>query len=138
MGQAGVDKIGLGALLGLGDWRVDSLMVAHHLSYLRRTYWQSRYSVSFPRLRPCTGGFQPAHPMSDRQLVQLICAYRLLDPELELSLSTRESPAFRDQLMKLGITSISAGSKTQPGGYAEQRPELEQFAISDERSAGEA
>ncbi len=137
LGQAGIDKIGLGALLGLADWRVDSLMVAHHLAYLRRHYWQSRYSLSFPRLRPCTGGFQPGNPMSDRQLVQLICAYRLLDAELELSLSTREAPAFRDQLMSLGITSLSAGSKTQPGGYAEQRPELEQFAVSDERSAAE-
>ena len=135
LGEAGVDKIGLGALLGLGDWRTDSLMVARHLQYLRKTYWQSRYSISFPRLRPCTGGFQPEHPMSDRQLLQLICAYRLFDPEVELSLSTREGPEFRDFLMQVGITTMSAGSKTQPGGYAEDHPELEQFAVSDERSS---
>ena len=135
LGKAGVDKIGLGALLGLGDWRTDSLMVARHLQYLRKTYWQSRYSISFPRLRPCTGGFQPEHPMNDKQMIQLITAYRLFDPEVELSLSTRERPEFRDFLMKVGITTMSAGSKTQPGGYAEDRPELEQFAVSDERSA---
>lgn len=135
LGEAGVDKIGLGTLLGLGDWRTDSLMVARHLQYLRKTYWQSRYSISFPRLRPCTGGFQPEHPMSDRQLLQLICAYRLFDPEVELSLSTREGPEFRDFLMQVGITTMSAGSKTQPGGYAEDHPELEQFAVSDERSS---
>lgn len=137
LGEAGVDKIGLGALLGLGDWRTDSLMVARHLQYLRKTYWQSRYSISFPRLRPCTGGFQPDHPMNDKQLVQLISAYRLFDPEVELSLSTRERPEFRDFLMQVGITTMSAGSKTQPGGYAEDKPELEQFAVSDERSAYE-
>lgn len=137
LGQAGVDKIGLGALLGLGDWRTDSLMVARHLQYLRKTYWQSRYSISFPRLRPCTGGFQPEHPMNDKQLVQLIAAYRLFDPEVELSLSTRERPEFRDFLSQIGITTMSAGSKTQPGGYAEDKPELEQFAVSDERSVNE-
>ena len=130
-----MDKIGLGALLGLADWRVDSLMVAHHLGYLRKRYWKSRYSLSFPRLRPCTGGFDPAHPMTDRQLIQLICAWRLFDTELELSLSTRESAQFRDAVIPLGITSVSAGSKTQPGGYADPKPELEQFAINDDRSS---
>ena len=135
LGEAGMDKIGLGALLGLADWRVDSLMVAHHLGYLRKRYWKSRYSLSFPRLRPCTGGFDPAHPMTDRQLIQLICAWRLFDTELELSLSTRESAQFRDAVIPLGITSVSAGSKTQPGGYADPKPELEQFAINDDRSS---
>lgn len=75
--------------------------------------------------------------MSNRELVQLICAYRLLNEEVELSLSTRETPAFRDQAIKLGITSISAGSKTNPGGYAVAPESLEQFEISDERSPAE-
>lgn len=133
LGQAGVDKIGLGVLLGLADWRADSLMLAHHLHYLRKTYWRSRYSLSFPRLRPCTGGIAPASPVSERQLVQLVCAWRLLDPQLELSLSTRERPELRDALIPLAITSVSAGSSTQPGGYAQPAKELEQFHISDER-----
>ncbi len=83
-----------GALIGLSDnWRVDCYMVAEHLLWLQQHYWQSRYSVSFPRLRPCTGGIEPASIMDERQLVQTICAFRLLAPEIELSLSTRESPS---------------------------------------------
>ena len=107
---------GLGALIGLSsDWRADSYFVAEHLSWLERHHWQSRYSLSFPRLRPCTGGLQPEVVMSDRQLVQLICAWRLFSPTLELSLSTRESPAFRNGALRLGITQMSAESRTQPG-----------------------
>ncbi|MCW8334809.1 2-iminoacetate synthase ThiH [Vibrio paucivorans] len=135
LARAGIDKIGIGALIGLEDWRTDCFYVASHLDYLERTYWQTRYSISFPRLRPCEGGLQPKSVMSDKQLVQLICAYRLLNPEVELSLSTRESAHFRDNVLPLGITSMSAASKTQPGGYALEDVELEQFEISDERSA---
>ncbi|MBE4125147.1 2-iminoacetate synthase ThiH [Vibrio parahaemolyticus] len=140
LAKAGIDKIGLGALIGLEEWRTDCFFAAAHLDYLERTYWQSRYSISFPRLRPCAGnvpasGLQPKSVMTDKQLVQLICAYRLLNPEVELSLSTRESPLFRDNVLPLGITSMSAASKTQPGGYATEEVELEQFEISDERSA---
>lgn len=140
LARAGVDKIGIGALIGLDEWRTDCFYVAAHLEYLERTYWQTRYSISFPRLRPCEGKsssslLQPKSVMTDRQLVQLICAYRLLNPEVELSLSTRESPTFRDNVLPLGITSMSAASKTQPGGYASDEVELEQFEISDERSA---
>ncbi|MCX7129399.1 2-iminoacetate synthase ThiH [Aeromonas sp.] len=139
LGRAGIDKIGLGALIGLSpDWRADSYFVAEHLAWMERHHWQSRYSLSFPRLRPCTGGLQPEVVMSDRQLVQLICAWRLFSPTLELSLSTRESPAFRNGALRLGITQMSAESRTQPGGYAEgDKEELEQFAIHDDRSVGE-
>ncbi|NGN99641.1 2-iminoacetate synthase ThiH [Grimontia sp. S25] len=135
LAQAGIDKIGIGALIGLDEWRTDCFFVASHLEYMERTYWRSRYSISFPRLRPCEGAVQPKSVMTDRQLVQLICAYRLLNSEVELSLSTRESPEFRDKVLPLGITSMSAASKTQPGGYADDEPELEQFSVSDERSA---
>jgi 2-iminoacetate synthase len=140
LARAGIDKIGIGALIGLDEWRTDCFYVAAHLEYLERTYWQTRYSISFPRLRPCEGEssnnlLQPKSVMTDKQLVQLICAYRLLNPEVELSLSTRESPMFRDNVLPLGITSMSAASKTQPGGYASDEVELEQFEISDERSA---
>jgi 2-iminoacetate synthase len=135
LAAAGIDKIGMGALIGLDDWRTDCLFTAMHLNYMERHFWQTRYSISFPRLRPCEGSVQPKTIMSDRQLVQLICAYRLFNPELELSLSTRESAMFRDKLLPLGITSMSAASKTQPGGYANSEAELEQFEISDERSA---
>ncbi|WP_117236448.1 2-iminoacetate synthase ThiH [Vibrio maerlii] len=140
LAKAGIDKIGIGALIGLEEWRTDCFYVAAHLDYLERTYWQTRYSISFPRLRPCEGApikgeVQPKSVMTDKQLVQLICAYRLLNPEVELSLSTRESEKFRDNVLPLGITTMSAASKTQPGGYALEEQELEQFEISDERSA---
>jgi len=134
LGRAGVHKIGLGALFGLENWRTDSFFTALHLQYLERTYWQTKYTISFPRLRPFSGGLAPKVPMSDRELVQLICAYRLFNPEVELSLSTRETEHFRNHVIKLGITSISAGSKTNPGGYAVAPQSLEQFEISDERS----
>ncbi len=137
LGRAGIHKMGLGVLIGLEDWRTDSFYTAMHLDYLEKTYWQSKYSISFPRLRPFSGGLEPKVAMSDRELVQLICAYRLFNEEVELSISTRESSTFRDNIIKLGITAMSAGSKTNPGGYAVEPQSLEQFEISDERSADE-
>ncbi|WP_025121555.1 MULTISPECIES: 2-iminoacetate synthase ThiH [unclassified Serratia (in: enterobacteria)] len=136
LGRAGIDKIGLGALIGLSSsWRTDCYLLAEHLFYLQQTYWQSRYSISFPRLRPCAGGIEPASIMSESQLVQLICAFRLFAPDVELSLSTRESAFFRDHMIPVAINSVSAGSKTQPGGYADDvPPELEQFEPHDSRT----
>ena len=116
LGRAGVHKIGIGVLIGLEDWRTDSFYTALHLDYLERTFWKTKYSISFPRLRPHSGGLEPVSVMSDRELVQLICAYRIFNEEVELSLSTREHPSFRDHVIPLGITSMSAGSKTNPGG----------------------
>lgn len=137
LGRAGIHKMGLGALIGLEDWRVDSFFVALHLDYLERKYWQTKYSLSFPRLRPFSGGLEPKVEMNDRALAQLICAYRIFNQEVELSLSTRESEVFRDNIIKLGITTMSAGSKTNPGGYAVEPQSLEQFEISDERTPAE-
>jgi len=117
LGKAGVHKIGLGALFGLEDWRTDSFFTALHLRYLQKTYWKTKYSISFPRLRPHSGGLEPKVEMTDPDLVQAICAFRLLDEDVELSMSTRESETFRNNVVKLGITSISAESKTNPGGY---------------------
>ncbi len=115
LGRAGIDKIGLGALIGLSDnWRVDSYMVAEHLLWLQQHYWQSRYSVSFPRLRPCTGGIEPASIMDERQLVQTICAFRLLAPEIELSLSTRNHRGFAIALFRWrSITSAPSRKRSQ-------------------------
>ncbi|MBT1445975.1 2-iminoacetate synthase ThiH [Shewanella sp. JM162201] len=135
LARAGVDKIGLGVLLGLDDWRLDALIMGHHLQYLENRYWRSRYSISLPRLRPCTGGVAPKTEISDRGLVQMICAFRLFSESLDISLSTRERPDFRDNLFALGITQTSAGSATSPGGYSEPDTHLDQFEISDERSA---
>lgn len=137
IGVTGMAKIGLGVLLGLEDWRVDSFFTALHLTYLEKNFWKTKYSISFPRLRPAEGFIEPKVVMSDRELTQLICAYRLFDPEVELSLSTRESRKFRNSIIKLGITSISAGSKTNPGGYSVAKDSLEQFEIDDDRSPSE-
>lgn len=137
IGRAGMHKIGLGVLLGLEDWRVDSFFCALHLIYLQKQYWQTKYSISFPRIRPAEGVHLTDHTIQDRELVQLICAYRLLNEDLELSISTRESETFRNNILKLGTTTISAGSKTNPGGYAVDHEALEQFEVSDERSAEE-
>lgn len=137
LGKAGVHKIGLGALFGLEDWRADSFFTALHLKYLQKTYWKTKYSISFPRLRPHSGGLEPKVEMTDADLVQLICAFRLFDEDVELSMSTRESEVFRNNIVNLGATSISAESKTNPGGYSVEPQSLEQFEISDERSTEE-
>ena len=138
LGQAGINKIGLGCLYGLTqEWRVDSFMTAMHLDYLEKKYWRTTFSMSFPRIRPYEGEIEPIVDLSDRNLVQLICAYRIFNHELELSLSTRESAFLREKLLPLGITTMSAGSKTNPGGYTVSHETLEQFSISDSRSPDE-
>jgi 2-iminoacetate synthase len=137
IGRAGVKKIGLGALYGLSDWRAESWFVGMHLRYLERRYWRSRYSVSFPRLRPHEGQDVAVSPFGERDLIQAACAFRLLSREVELSLSTRESAEFRDHAFQLGFTSMSAGSRTNPGGYSSAPDSLEQFSIDDDRSPEE-
>lgn len=134
MGEAGVHKIGMGALLGLEDWRAEAVMMARHLRYLQKKYWKSRYSVNFPRLRPSESGFKPNFDVRDKDLALLTVAFRLFDKDIDISFSTRETPSFRDNMMKLGVTSMSAGSKTDPGGYAVNPESLEQFEVSDDRS----
>lgn len=137
MGAAGVHKIGMGVLIGLEDWRADVTMMARHLRYLQKKYWRTRYSVNFPRMCPSESGFQPNVVMTDKELAQLTFAFRLFDHDLDISYSTRELPEFRDNMMKLGVTSMSAGSKTDPGGYSTNPDSLEQFSVSDDRSPKE-
>ncbi|MDR1756178.1 MAG: 2-iminoacetate synthase ThiH [Culturomica sp.] len=138
MGKAGVHKMGLGVLIGLEDWRTDTAFMALHLRYLQRMYWRTKYSLSFPRMRPHEGeAFRPNSVMNDRELAQLIFACRIFDHDVEIALSTREEARFRDHMTTLGVTSLSAGSKTDPGGYAVYRKELEQFAVNDGRTPDE-
>ena len=134
MGQAGVHKIGMGVLIGLEEWRTDTTMLALHLQYLRKRYWKTRYSVNFPRMRPSEGHFQPNVVMTDRELAQLTFAFRIFDHDVDISYSTRECAALRNGMATLGVTSMSAGSKTDPGGYEVYPQSLEQFAVSDERT----
>lgn len=136
-GAAGLRRIGIGTLLGLGEPLSDVFYTGLHALYLARRFWRTQVTISFPRLRPAEGGFQPNSIVTDRQLTQFICTLRLLLPDAGLLLSTRESAALRDNLLPLGITQMSAGSCTAPGGYSDDSHDGEQFAINDERSPAE-
>ena len=136
-GSAGLRRIGIGFLQGLGDFRTEAFFTGLHALHLSKHYWRSLISVSFPRMRPAEGAFQPPQPVSDKELVQLICAMRLLMPDAGLVLSTRESAKLRDNLLPLGITQMSAGSCTAPGGYSDKDDSVQQFAIDDDRSPAE-
>jgi 2-iminoacetate synthase len=158
--DAGFRRIGIGALFGLAPWQDEAIALAAHVEYLLKRCWKAQISVSLPRLRPAAGGFTPAFKMSDRELAQLICALRITFPQLGIVLSTRERAALRDALVPLGVTMMSAGSHTEPGGYTGQgadtvhltlrgrivAPDLDggadqratgQFEISDNRSPEE-
>ena len=157
---AGFRRLGIGALFGLCRWQEEALALAAHTEYLLKHCWQAQLTVSLPRLRPAAGEFHPPFSMTDRELAQLICAFRITFPEVGIVLSTRERAALRDALAPLGVTMMSAGSHTEPGGYTHQgtdelhrtvrgrivAPEFEngeamvaagQFEISDGRSPSE-
>ncbi len=157
---AGFRRLGIGALIGLAPWRDEAVALAAHLEHLFRHCWQAQISVSLPRLRPAAGGFLPLFTMSDHELTQLVCALRITFPQVGIVLSTRERASLRDSLAALGVTMMSAGSHTEPGGYTRQgrehlhrtvrgrivAPEFQngeddlatgQFEISDERSPAE-
>jgi len=137
--QAGMRQIGLGVLLGLTDWRVETLALGEHADYLTKRYWQSHVSFSFPRLKPAykVGQQQFTHLLSDKNLVQMITALRLCFADAGLVLSTRENARLRDNLIRLGITRTSAGSKTNPGGYSGKSKAVKQFEIADTRTPAE-
>src|SRR4051812_14454406 len=157
---AGFRRLGIGALFGLCRWEEEAVALAAHTEYLLKHCWQAQITVSLPRLRPAAGEFHPPFSLTDRELAQLICAFRITFPEVGIVLSTRERAPLRDALAPLGVTMMSAGSHTEPGGYTRQgrqhlhhtvrgrivAPEHQngadqlatgQFDISDERSPAE-
>lgn len=134
---AGMREVGIGPLLGLSDWRAEGLSIAHHLNWLRKHFWSTAFTVSFPRMRPATGEFAPLQPVSERNLSQLIFALRLFDPDVGLLISTREEARYRDGMIGLGPTRYSAGSCTAPGGYGNGDSEGEQFSVGDNRTLEE-
>lgn len=143
-GRAGIRRLTCGALLGLSNWRLDVVWLALHAKYLEKVCWQSVISLSFPRLKHTPSRFKVPHLVSLEELVQIITAMRLFLPYAPFNLSTRESAEVRNHLIPLGITSMSAGSSTRPGGYKvfqdiipTQRPVLEQFEIDDHRTVEE-
>ncbi len=131
--QAGMREVGIGALLGLTDWRCEGLALGLHLAWLRKNFWRTALTVSFPRLRPAEGDFQPLAEVTERDLSQLLFALRIYDPDVGLLLSTREEERFRNGMIGLGPTRYSAGSCTSPGGYAHPELEGEQFSVGDQR-----
>lgn len=136
-GAAGFRRIGIGSLLGLGDWRTEAVYLAMHARHLMRRYWRSQVTISFPRLRPAVGGYAPPRPVSDRDLVHMLTALRVFLPDAGLLLSTRESQELRNNMIPLGVTSMSAGSCTQVGGYTGDSATEGQFEIADHRSPEE-
>ncbi len=134
---AGMREVGIGALLGLADWRLEGLALGLHLAWLRKRFWRTGFTVSFPRIRPAEGGFQALQPVSERELSQLIFSLRLFDHNVGLLLSTREEARYRDGMLGLGPTRYSAGSCTNPGGYLHAEEGDEQFAVDDQRTIAE-
>lgn len=133
--SAGMRRLGIGTLLGLSNWRQDCLALAAHAAYLMKKYWRSQVSFSFPRLRPALNvadSFE--HLVSDSEMVQMILALRLCFADAGIVLSTRERADFRDNLLNLAVTRLSAGSKTNPGGYSGKSDSTEQFQIDDDRT----
>ncbi|MEN8127720.1 MAG: 2-iminoacetate synthase ThiH [Planctomycetota bacterium] len=136
--SAGMRRIGLGVLLGLTDWRTETLALAQHACYLVKTYWRSQISFSFPRICPATNvQDQWPHLVSDQNMVQMMLALRLCFADAGIVLSTRESASFRDNLINFCVTRLSAGSKTNPGGYASETDAAEQFEVADNRTPAE-
>jgi 2-iminoacetate synthase len=136
--DAGMRRLGIGTLLGLhADWRCEALLLASHAAALTRRWWRCEVQVALPRLRPAAGGYEPADPIDDRSFTQLLCALRIFLPDVGITMSTREPPELRDGLAVLGVTSMSAGSHTEPGGYASESAAEPQFEISDTRSPAE-
>ncbi|MGH8048230.1 MAG: 2-iminoacetate synthase ThiH [Chthoniobacterales bacterium] len=155
--DAGFRRLGVGALFGLWDWRDEAVALAAHADYLLKKCWKAQLTVSLPRLKPAAGDFHPPHPLPDRELIQLICALRITFPHIGIVLSTREPASLRDAIANIGVTMMSAGSHTEPGGYTGQGTEslhltikgrqvacdatataaTGQFSISDERTPAE-
>lgn len=137
--KANFHSVNLGALLGLDDWRRDSFFTALHAKYLIDKYPKTDVAVSLPRIRPTAkgGAFSPVCDVTDLTIVQAMTAYRCFLPRLGITVSTRELPEFRDNIIGLGVTKMSAGSITEVGGHADQAKTEGQFEISDPRSLEE-
>jgi 2-iminoacetate synthase len=135
--RAGMKRINIGALFGLADWRRDALATFLHADWMQRVLWRTQVSVSMPRLRGAIGAIAAPQPVDDRSLAQFTCAMRICLPDVGLVLSTREPGALRDGLVRLGITQLSAGSHTEPGGYENPSEDAEQFEVADDRTPDE-
>lgn len=134
--EAGFRTIGMGALMGLEEFRTDQFFLGLHANYIMKNYWKTHVSISLPRIRQASGNFKPYEIVNDVNYVQVILAHRLFQHDLGINVSTRETREFRDNLLRLGVTHMSAGSKTEPGGYAKEH-DGKQFQVEDTRTVAE-
>ena len=137
-GRAGFRTLGVAFLLGLEPWRPEAASLAAHAIWLERSCWRSRIQFAFPRFCPTEGGFQPENPVDDRDLELMMLAFRIAFPRCCMTVSTREAPAFRDEIVKTAADNMSAGSRVTPGGYAVMADkDVAQFTLTDKRSPAE-
>lgn len=134
----GMRGVGFGALLGLDDFRHDAFCVGVHATLIQRKYPHAEIAVSVPRLRPYING-EETNPrdVHEKELLQIMCAYRLLMPFASITISTRERSDFRNNAVNICATKISAGVSVGIGGHSEKEKGDEQFEISDPRSVDE-
>lgn len=138
--QAGIDDIGIGVLFGLYDWKFEMLALMQHIEHLEMNWGVGPHTVSVPRLEPATGSnvaSNPPHAVTDIEFKKLIAIIRLAVPYTGIIMSTRETPEMRRETFELGVSQISAGSRTNPGGYGEDEGDASQFSLGDHRSLDE-
>ena len=135
--EAGIDDIGMGVLYGLYDYKYETLAMLMHAMDLEETTGVGPHTLSVPRIRHCEGGLKKLNEVYDRELVQILLAYRLFDPQGGINISTREGKDFRRNLIPLGVSKISAGVSTEVGGHSLKEKGTSQFDINDESSVSE-
>ncbi|GKU23262.1 2-iminoacetate synthase ThiH [Clostridium folliculivorans] len=137
--KAGIRGIGVGALYGLTDWRKEAYLSGLHAKYIEDNFPHMEMNISIPRIRPHAGSFTDLHEISDRNLVQIMLASKLFLPRAGINMTTRESAEFRDNLIPLGVTKMSAGVSTEIGGHTKEKENKGdgQFEISDTRTVEE-
>jgi len=138
--EGGIDDVGIGALFGLYDFRFEVLALLQHVRHLEKAYGIGPHTISVPRLEPAEGSVvasNPPHPVSDADFKKLVATLRLAVPYTGMIMSTRESAEIRAETFALGVSQISAGSRTNPGGYTEGQPAGAQFQLGDHRTLDE-
>ena len=138
--EAGIEDFGIGALYGLYDYKFETMAVLKHTLYLEERYNVGPHTISFPRIEPAHGSelsYNPPYAMTDEQLKRTVAILRLAVPYTGMIISTRENAAMRNELLKLGISQLSAASKVYPGGYKASltnKHDEQQFTVGDDRS----
>lgn len=132
-----IRTVNIGALLGLDEWYKEAFITGLHAKYLQDKYSDVDVSVSLPRIRPHIGVFDDVYPVHDKELVQIMLATRIFLPRVGITISTREEEEFRNNIMPLGVTKMSAGVSTEVGGHSSEDKTESQFEISDKRSVNE-